>query len=37
MHELKNRLCPFSGPCYLARCDLITDRVWICVKCEQYA
>ena len=23
---------PFSGPCYLARYDLMTDRVWIHVK-----
>ena len=28
---------PFSGPCYLARCDLITDRVWIYMKCNDYA
>ena len=23
----------FSGPCYLARCDMITERVWVYVKC----
>ena len=28
---------PFSGLCYLARCDLITERVWVYVKCRHCA
>ena len=28
---------PFSGPCYLARCDLITQGACVFVKCIHFA
>ena len=31
------QIMPFSGLCYLARCDLITERVWVYVKCRHCA
>ena len=31
-----NKKCKNSGPCFLVRCDLITERVRIYVKCKHY-